>query len=107
MAADNGSNDPTDLHETRTSKSQDEPDTVSDVNRENQDEKTNTVPFYKLFAFADSKDVLLMSIGTISAVGNGLSMPLMTILFGNLVNSFGQNQSTNQVVDVVSQVPCL
>ncbi|XVF80461.1 hypothetical protein PTKIN_Ptkin15bG0075600 [Pterospermum kingtungense] len=111
MSAENGSNDPTDMQEAPTTKSQEEQKKVSGVNGENQnsenskgDKKTNTVPFYKLFAFADSKDVLLMTIGTISAVGNGLSMPLMTILFGNLVNSFGQNQSNNQVVGAVAKV---
>ncbi|XVF80460.1 hypothetical protein PTKIN_Ptkin15bG0075500 [Pterospermum kingtungense] len=108
MAAENELNDPTDMHEATTSKSQEEPEKVSEVNQESksskENEKVNTVPFYKLFAFADSKDVLLMTIGTISAVGSGLSMPLMTILFGNLVNSFGQNQSNNQVVDVVAEI---
>ncbi|XWS46385.1 hypothetical protein CRYUN_Cryun14cG0061200 [Craigia yunnanensis] len=111
MAAENGLNGLTDLNEASTSKSQEEPEKVSGVNGENQDsesskgdEKTNMVPFYKLFAFADSKDVLLMIIGTISAVGNGVCMPLMTILFGDLVDAFGQNQSNDQVVDVVSEV---
>ncbi|KAL3648160.1 ATP-binding cassette, sub-B (MDR TAP), member 4 [Castilleja foliolosa] len=63
----------------------------------------NTVPFYKLFAFSDSKDKLLMIIGTIGAIGNGISLPLMTILFGQLINSFGDNQ-THGVVAVVSRV---
>lgn len=70
---------------------------------ETQKEVTNTVPFYKLFAFADSADKLLMLVGTIGAVGNGVSLPLMTILFGQLIDSFGQNQSKD-VVSVVSKV---
>ncbi|GFP93633.1 ABC transporter b family member 4 [Phtheirospermum japonicum] len=61
------------------------------------------VPFYKLFAFADSKDKLLMIIGTIGAIGNGISSPLMTILFGQLMNSFGVNQ-TQGIVAVVSRI---
>ncbi|XP_017980794.1 PREDICTED: ABC transporter B family member 4 [Theobroma cacao] len=111
MAAENGFNGHTDLHEASTSKSQEEPEKVSGVNGENQDsesskgdEKTNKVPFYKLFAFADSTDILLMIIGTIGAVGNGVCMPLMTILFGDLVDAFGENQSNDKVVDVVSEV---
>ncbi|XP_010271025.1 PREDICTED: ABC transporter B family member 11-like isoform X2 [Nelumbo nucifera] len=68
------------------------------------DEATNTVPYYKLFAFADSKDVVLMVIGTIGALGNGTSLPLMTVLFGELVDSFGQNANNNNVVHVVSKV---
>ncbi|KAJ8749013.1 hypothetical protein K2173_013456 [Erythroxylum novogranatense] len=70
------------------------------------DEKTKTVPFYKLFAFADSTDLLLMVIGIVGAVGNGLSMPIMTILFGQLTDSFGQNQNNKDTLHVVSKV-CL
>lgn len=72
-------------------------------NDENQTNKTNTVPFHKLFSFADSTDILLMIVGTIGAVGNGICPPLMTVLFGELVNAFGENQ-TKDVVDVVSKV---
>ncbi|XP_057790342.1 ABC transporter B family member 4-like [Salvia miltiorrhiza] len=63
----------------------------------------HAVPFHKLFAFADSFDKLLMIVGSIGAIGNGISLPLMTILFGELVDSFGQNQTDN-VVSVVSKV---
>ncbi|XP_057550673.1 ABC transporter B family member 4-like [Amaranthus tricolor] len=64
------------------------------------------VPFYKLFSFADSTDKLLMTIGSIAAIGNGVSMPLMIIVFGDLVDAFGQNQSPEHIVHVVSKV-CL
>ncbi|MFS8014164.1 putative ABC transporter type 1, transmembrane domain superfamily [Helianthus anomalus] len=66
-------------------------------------ESTDTVPFYKLFAFADLTDYILMITGTVSAIGNGICLPLMTILLGDLINSFGHNQNSN-VVDVVSKV---
>ncbi|KAK4792228.1 hypothetical protein SAY86_022663 [Trapa natans] len=67
-------------------------------------EKTQTVPFHKLFSFADQFDIILMIVGTIGAIGNGVCMPLMTILFGDLVNSFGQNQDNGDIVEVVSKV---
>ncbi|GFP93630.1 ABC transporter b family member 4 [Phtheirospermum japonicum] len=73
------------------------------TNQKEEEESTNAVPFYKLFAFADSKDKLLMIIGTIGAIGNGVSLPLMTILFGQLIDSFGDNQR-HGVVAVVSRV---
>ncbi|RWW43712.1 hypothetical protein BHE74_00050597 [Ensete ventricosum] len=47
------------------------------------------VAFHRLFAFADSRDVALMAIGTVSAVGNGVSMPIMTLIFGELIDAFG------------------
>lgn len=69
-----------------------------------KNEGGSTVPFHRLFAFADSVDQMLMIAGSIGAVGNGLCMPLMTILFGELIDSFGQNQTDDDVVDVVSKV---
>ncbi|KNA18930.1 hypothetical protein SOVF_066200 [Spinacia oleracea] len=78
-------------------------------NNRNEEEKnesstSNKVPFYKLFAFADSTDKALMIIGSIGAIANGVAMPLMAILLGDLVNAFGQNQNTREVIHVVSQV---
>ncbi|KAJ7544472.1 hypothetical protein O6H91_09G080400 [Diphasiastrum complanatum] len=61
---------------------------------DHKDFKKYTVPFYKLFSFADPLDILLMIIGTIGAMVNGLSMPIMTLIFGQITNAFGQN-STN------------
>lgn len=75
-----------------------------DSDKTKQAEKANTVPFYKLFSFADSTDMVLMITGTIAAIGNGLSLPIMTILFGDLTDSFGQNQNNKDVVRVVSKV---
>ncbi|WCJ22610.1 ABC transporter B family member 11 [Euphorbia peplus] len=66
--------------------------------------KANTIPFFKLFSFADSGDVVLMLLGTIGAVGNGVSMPLMSILMGEMINSFGSNQNDAKMVEVVSKV---
>ncbi|ONI27777.1 hypothetical protein PRUPE_1G104400 [Prunus persica] len=69
-----------------------------------KEDGTKTVPYYKLFSFADSLDFLLMSVGTISAIGNGTSLPLMTIIFGDVINSFGQSGNNKDVVDAVSKV---
>ncbi|XP_030460441.1 ABC transporter B family member 11-like [Syzygium oleosum] len=75
-----------------------------DSNKSKGDEKVNSVPFHKLFSFADSTDMLLMVVGSIGAVGNGISMPLMTVFFGQLINVFGENQSDGDVVDLVSKL---
>ncbi|KAL9256975.1 ABC transporter B family member 11-like protein [Drosera capensis] len=72
--------------------------------KEGEAATSGSVPFYKLFAFADSTDIALMIIGSIGAAGNGICMPLMTILFGDLINAFGKTQSTSHIVHVVSQV---
>ncbi|CAH9079456.1 unnamed protein product [Cuscuta europaea] len=52
-------------------------------------EKKKKVALYKLlFSFADGVDVGLMILGTLGAVANGLSAPLMTLLFAQLIHAF-------------------
>lgn len=69
-----------------------------------KEESTKVVPYYKLFSFADSIDILLIALGTIAAVGNGITVPLMPVLLGNIINAFGESTNTKQVVDEVSKV---
>jgi ATP-binding cassette subfamily B (MDR/TAP) protein 1 len=111
MAVENGLGGQTNTDEATASKSNAEAeettgiiDDQEDSKKSKEDEKTNTVQFHKLFSFADSTDILLMILGTIGAMGNGVCMPLMTVFFGDLINSFGQNQNNNEVVQVVSKV---
>lgn len=68
------------------------------------DQSTKTVPFLKLFSFADTRDVCLMIVGIIGAIGNGLGLPLMTVFFGEMINVLGSNQHNKDVVRVVSKV---
>ena len=69
-----------------------------------KDESAKTVPLYKLFSFADPLDHLLMFVGAVGAIGNGISMPLMTLIFGNMINAFGATENSDEVVDEVSKV---
>jgi len=69
-----------------------------------QKRKAETVPFRKLFAFADCADITLMVVGSVGAIGNGLGFPLMTLLFGEIIDAFGANQNSPGIVEKVSQV---
>ncbi|KAL1561968.1 ABC transporter B member 11 [Salvia divinorum] len=60
-------------------------------------------PFYSIFSVADSTDKALMLVGTVGAIGHGLSVPLMALIYGSLVNAFGKSQ-TNNTVPMVSEV---
>lgn len=62
-----------------------------------------TVPFFKLFYFSDSWDKILMVVGTLGAIGNGMNQPLMALLFGELADAFGRTQ-TESVLPVVCRV---
>ncbi|KAK9224004.1 hypothetical protein WN944_012453 [Citrus x changshan-huyou] len=72
-------------------------------NNKNNGNDNQKVPFYKLFAFADKQDAVLMIVGTISAIGSGLAHPFMTLIFGHLINSFGSSDRSH-VVHEVSKV---
>ncbi|RWW57924.1 hypothetical protein BHE74_00035254 [Ensete ventricosum] len=49
--------------------------------------------FHELFTFADRWDCLLMAAGSVGAVVHGSAMPVFFLLFGDLVNGFGKNQT--------------
>ncbi|PIA37906.1 hypothetical protein AQUCO_02900039v1 [Aquilegia coerulea] len=65
-----------------------------------------SLPLYKLFSFPDAFDIILMIIGAIAALGNGMCVPLMAFFVGQLVDSFGKNAQSSNLVDEVSKV-CL
>ncbi|KAB1200429.1 ABC transporter B family member 4 [Morella rubra] len=112
MKVEGGREGNTGTNEATTSKGNTEAEENPGINGKPQDsqnnkgdEKTKTVPFLKLFSFADSTDTALMIVGTIGAMGSGLGMPLMTILFGEMINSFGGNQNnTEEIVRIVSKI---
>ncbi|KAL6991363.1 ATP-binding cassette sub- B member 9 [Sarracenia purpurea var. burkii] len=61
------------------------------------------IAFYRLFSFADRLDIGLMIAGVTCAVANGMAQPLMTLIFGKLINSFGSSDPSS-VVHEVSKV---
>lgn len=61
------------------------------------------VAFYRLFSLGDRLDTGLMIVGTISATLNGLAQPLLTLIFGNVINSFGTSDPSH-VLHEVSKV---
>ncbi|KAF6167198.1 hypothetical protein GIB67_029836 [Kingdonia uniflora] len=100
MGEEGGLNGDVKSHQAATSTSQ---SPVVET-EESTGKKAYTVPYYKLFAFADSNDILYMVLGTIGAVVNGMAMPFMTILTGDLTDAFGQNVNTDKTLSVVSKV---
>jgi ATP-binding cassette subfamily B (MDR/TAP) protein 1 len=56
-----------------------------------EEEEDTALPpssFLELFSFADRLDTLLIFVGCISACLSGIIMPLFSIVFGNLLDSF-------------------
>ncbi|KAI3929651.1 hypothetical protein MKX01_025819, partial [Papaver californicum] len=86
--------------DSRSLKRDDQPEPEHSDGKE---EIIGTVPFFKLFCFADFKDKVLMAVGTIGACANGATTPIMTILLGKMINSFGNTEGTAEVVKQVSK----
>jgi hypothetical protein len=68
-----------------------------------------SVSIFKLFAYADSFDYLLLLIGTLGAVVHGAALPVFFVIFSKLLNGFGSNinspDQTNAVVGKVGNPP--
>ncbi|XP_038972658.1 ABC transporter B family member 21-like [Phoenix dactylifera] len=81
-----------------------EKDVADTIKLQDSDEKKNSVPYYKLFSFADTADLVLMVTGSVAAAANGISLPLMTVLFGELINILGKTTDVHIVVHEISKV---
>jgi len=64
---------------------------------------TTKVPFLRMFRYADRADAVLMAVGTVAAVANGMSEPLMTVIFAAIIECFGAGDD-NTVLHRVSKV---
>ncbi|RVW47429.1 ABC transporter B family member 9 [Vitis vinifera] len=61
------------------------------------------VAFYRLFSFADGLDIVLMTVGTLGAIADGFTQPLMTLMMGRAIHSFATSDPSH-VVHQVSKV---
>ncbi|KAJ6695823.1 ATP-BINDING CASSETTE SUB-FAMILY B [Salix koriyanagi] len=57
--------------------------------KKEEKKKQHKVSFWKLFAFADSYDYVLMGLGSLGACVHGASVPVFFIFFGKLINIIG------------------
>jgi ATP-binding cassette subfamily B (MDR/TAP) protein 1 len=64
----------------------------------NHKRKRNMVPYYKLYQYADLVDVVLMVLGTLAAISNGLILPALFIVQERVVNSFRNLESNPQLL---------
>ncbi|XBI65186.1 hypothetical protein VPH35_045100 [Triticum aestivum] len=64
---------------------------------------TKKVAFFGMFRYARRADVALMGVGTVAAMVNGMSEPLMTVVFAAVIESFGGSDDS-AVLHRVSKV---
>ncbi|KMS95115.1 hypothetical protein BVRB_012190 [Beta vulgaris subsp. vulgaris] len=77
-----------------------EDENLQNSSNDNNREVEQKVAIYKLFNFADSVDIILMIVGSIAAIANGIAQPLMTLILGQIINSFGSADPQHVVHDV-------
>lgn len=56
---------------------------------------------FALFKFADGLDIFLMVFGSICAIANGLAQPVMALLFGGVVDTFGTADYQHMPQDIL------
>lgn len=52
-----------------------------------------------MFRFANGSDKCLIAIGVIAAICNGCIMPSFSLIFGNMIDSFGAEKTADDTVD--------
>ncbi|GAB1221947.1 hypothetical protein ENUP19_0086G0021 [Entamoeba nuttalli] len=62
-------------------------------------ETEGKVSVIKLFKYSDWIDMILILVGLISSIGNGVMQPLMMLLMGDIVNSYIFTVDDNTVID--------
>ncbi|XP_059085284.1 ATP-dependent translocase ABCB1-like isoform X2 [Tigriopus californicus] len=66
-------------------------DKVKQEKKKDEEPSLPPVAIHRLFRFASSRDLFLIFLAIIAAIIGGCSMPVMIILFGDLANTFVQN----------------
>jgi hypothetical protein len=68
-------------------------------------QKRKTVPYYTLYKYADWIDAVLMLVGSLAAVVNGLILPAMFLIQTKVINALGTLESQpNQLYSRISKV---
>ncbi|KAJ2010993.1 hypothetical protein GGI14_006283, partial [Coemansia sp. S680] len=61
------------------------------------------VPILQLFRFADTLDRILIAVGTVTACAAGVAMPLMTVIFAGITDTFLKFEFPNGELDQKSR----
>ena len=68
------------------------------IKSNNNQQKDKDIPFIKLFRYATKYDYFLITVGIIASAGNGILMPLFSLVFGEMTDSFSPKSTPDTVV---------
>lgn len=60
--------------------------------------------YLKLYSYAQPFDWLLITLGLIGAVVDGITFPAFTLIFASLVNTFGTAQPGQDITDDINRI---
>ena len=66
-----------------------------------KEEKEERVRLGQLFRYADRVDWFLITIGTVFAIGNGATQPLLTVFLGNIIEALVTYDGTAASKDIL------
>jgi len=68
------------------------------------EEVSDPVSFLGLFKYADLTDKWLMLVGSIGAIGNGVSLPLIILVFGSTFTDLTSPDGTSSLLDEAKNI---
>ncbi|GMP65495.1 hypothetical protein CsSME_00026251 [Camellia sinensis var. sinensis] len=51
-----------------------------------------------MFQYADRTDKLLMTLGTLGSIGDGLQVPLMMFVLSKVINDYGKHNTSGSII---------
>lgn len=69
-----------------------------------KNDKPLIVPFLKLFRFTTPTERIMMALGSFCAILHGALLPVWTIVFGDVIDSFSSTPSREKIVDEIGGV---
>jgi ATP-binding cassette, subfamily B (MDR/TAP), member 1 len=83
------------------------PEELEEEKKKKAEEKSEMVSYFSLFRYADRLDYILMTLGSFAGICNGAIIPLFALIFGALINVFGDSTdpetTTDNLVDEVNK----
>lgn len=77
-------------------------DGITPTPQEKAQEARPIPSYFKLYSHAEPFDCFLIAIGTLGAVAAGVTMPLFTVVFGQLVNTYGGGPVTSSQINEIA-----
>ncbi|XP_043920640.1 ATP-dependent translocase ABCB1-like [Protopterus annectens] len=97
-----GFNNPTFVHDETPEKESKSKKKDKKKKKEQSKEEKKLVGLLELFQFADGLDIFLMIVGFICALGHGIALPIMIIVFGEMTDAFVQSGTTANMSSVAN-----